>query len=105
VVTEARRGEGSLSGQILGWSVSALLDFSGFPFDCGLLITVCSLPFMFIYHPGLAISPWYRLALGFVVIFSECNLLCSFVFQFTRFFHFFYFILFYLPFVLFSFYY
>jgi len=85
VVTEVRRGEGSLSGQILGCSVSALPDFSGFPFDCGLLITVCSLPFMLIYHPGLAISPWYRLELGFVVIFSECNLLCSFVFQFTHF--------------------
>ena len=30
LVTGARRGECSLSGQILGRSVSALLDFSGF---------------------------------------------------------------------------
>ena len=40
--------ERSLSGQILGRSVSALPDFSGFYSDCGLLITVCSLPFMLI---------------------------------------------------------
>ena len=51
---------------------------------------------MLIYHPGQAISPWYRLVLRFVVIFSECNLFCYFVFQFT------YFILFY--FILFVFY-
>ena len=82
---ECLRREGSLLGQILGWSVSALPDFSGFPFDCGLLITVCSLPFMLIYQLGLALSLCYRLLLRFVVIFSECNLLCSFVFQFTHF--------------------
>ena len=84
---ECLRREGSLSGQILVWSVSALPDFSGFTFNCGLLtrITVCSLPFMLIYQLGLALSLCYRLLLGFVVIFSECNLLCSFVFQFTHF--------------------
>ena len=68
MVTEARRGEGLLSGQIPGCSVSALPDFSGFLFDCGLLTTVCSLLCMLIYRPGLAVSPWYRLVLGFVVI-------------------------------------
>ena len=65
---ECLRREGSLSGQILGWSVSALPDFSGFPFDCGLLtrITVCSLPFMLIYHPYLLtylLTPWCRVLL------------------------------------------
>ena len=74
--------------------------FSGY----GLLITVCSLPFMLIQHPGLAISPWNRLVFGFAVILSECNLLCSFVFQFTHFISF-YSILFYLSFVLFLLYY
>ena len=47
VVTGARRGERSLSGQILGWSVIAFPDFSGYSHH-GLLITVCSLPFMLI---------------------------------------------------------
>ena len=32
--------------------------------DRGLLITVYSLLFILIYHPGLAISPWYRLVFG-----------------------------------------
>jgi hypothetical protein len=40
--------ERSPSGQILGRSVSALPDFSGFYSDCGLLIKVCGLPFMLI---------------------------------------------------------
>jgi len=35
---EFLRCEGSLLGQILGWSVSASPDFSGFPFDYGLLL-------------------------------------------------------------------
>ena len=57
---------------------------------CGLLITVCSL----VQHPGLTISPWYRLVLGFAVIFSECNLLCFLCFNLLIQFHFviFYFI-------------
>jgi len=88
-VPEAGRVRGTVTGLTLGWGVSALPDFCGLfgvSFDYGLPITVCSLPFMLIDYLGLAISPWYKLVLGFfLVIFSECNLLCSFVFQFDHF--------------------
>jgi len=62
-----------------------LRNFRVFFPDYGLLITFCRLPFMLAYHHGLAISPWYRLVFGILVIFSECNLLCSSVFQFVHF--------------------
>jgi len=71
-----------------------IAGFCFFVFFCFFfLITVYSLPLVLVWHPGLAISPWNRLLFGFLVIFSECNLLCSFEFQFTHFILF-YFILF-----------
>jgi len=87
-VTEAGRVRRAVAGLTLGWGVSALPDFCGLfgvSFDYGLLITVCSLPFMLIDYPGLANFPWYRLVLGFLVMFLESNLLCSSVFQFDYF--------------------
>jgi len=83
-VTETGRARGAVTVWITTplerKCIAGLLAVS---FDYGLLITVCSFLFMLIDYPGLAISPWYRLVLGFfLAIFSECNLLCSFAFQF-----------------------
>jgi len=65
--------------------IAGFCGLFGVSFDNGLLIKIFSLPFMLIDYPGLGISPWYRLVLGFSVIFSESNFLCSFVFQFDHF--------------------
>ena len=81
--------------------IAGLLQIFGVSFDYGLLIMVCSLPFKLTDYPGLAISPWYRLVLGFLVIFSECNLLCSLCFNLIILFCSFYFALFFLSFCIF----
>ena len=47
------------------------LDFLGVFPDEDVLIAVYRLPFMLISHPGLAISPWYRLVFGFCSKFLE----------------------------------
>jgi len=81
--SRTREGSGHWINTRLGRKCIAGLF--GVSINYGLLITVCSLPFMLIDCPGLANSPWYRLVLGFLVMFLESNLLCSSVFQFDYF--------------------
>jgi len=83
-VTEAGRVRGAVNGLTLSWGVSALPDFSGFLLIMDYLLRSVVYRLL-IDYPGLAISPGYRLVLGFLVIFLESNLLCSFVFQFAHF--------------------
>jgi len=67
-----RRGDGSRMREGNGHWINTRLErkcivgLFEVSFDYGLLITVCSLPFMLIDYPGLASSPWYRLVLVFI---------------------------------------
>jgi len=81
-VSRTARAGRCLSGHILGGSISALLvdclQFTDFSYG---------LQFVLIWHLA---PPRNGFVFVFLVIFSVCNLLCSFVFHFTHFilFHF-----------------
>jgi len=72
-----RRGDGSRTREGNNYWINTWLErkciagLFGVSFDYGLLIMVCSLPFMLIDYPVLTSSPWYRLVLGFFLVTSQ----------------------------------